>query len=266
MPSQSSSSFPVNISTFPSSSLSSRVANSNPLVQSSRPSSSQVPNASSSSIQGSNSLTAALNFPSNSSQISSSVSISELDSKLFSSLNQKRVQELFDDWKQCLLRDIQSFQSSAKVTVGHESEMRNCQNIINKILDVHFKIKKEKQDDEESLDFLETELQHMESAVSSIDKNLDKVFQGSGVYTMQLDKENIYACCVKLSATVDEIEKETLRKFKEIDDRVDLDLEQGEDVETFLNHCFDNLDWIEKQASRNALRVEELKKRYNFLI
>ena len=190
------------------------------------------------------------------------LTLSEIENKLNSTLNQKRIQEVLDDWKESMQTNLDSFSILTKDIHVLEADMRECQNYINQIVELHLKIKKENQIDNESLDFIESELQQMNLAVTSIDKSFERMFQGGGF--MQTDKDNIYAACFELSKGVFDIEKDFGRKFKELDER--LDLEQEGDIDNFLENCFDNLDWIEKKSSDNAKLLDEIKIKYGLLI
>ena len=190
------------------------------------------------------------------------LTLSEIENKLNSTLNQKRIQDVLDDWKENMQSNLDSFSILTKDIHVLEADMRECQNYINQIVELHLKIKKEHQIDSESLDFIESELQQMNLAITSIDKSFDRMFQGGGF--MQTDKDNIYVACFGLSKGVFDIEKDFARKFKELDER--LESEQEGDIDNFLENCFDNLDWIEKKSLDNAKLLDEIKIKYGLLI
>ena len=190
--------------------------------------------------------------------------ITELEKKKNSILYQKRMQDTLNEWKKSAVNDINTFLVLAKDLLYGEEYMREIQSVILLIHNSFTITKTEKQREDESLDIMENELKELNSAVSVIDKEFDRIFQNNGLYIMHEDKENIYSATNYLNRQIDDTEKGLTSIYREVNDH--LDDEEQDDLEQIVCNYIDTLNWIENTSLETSKKVEEMKKIYKHLI
>lgn len=190
--------------------------------------------------------------------------MAELEAKKNSLLYQKRVQDVLDEWKKSAEKDISTFNVLAKELKLSEHNVWEIQNKILTIHNSYMRIKKEKQIFDENLDFIESELDGMNSTVGFIEKEIENLFGKTGIYVVNRDAENIYSAANALRKGVDEMEKDLYYRMKDVNDR--FEDEEPEYLEDIICNYFETLGWIEQTSVKIVGRMEKMKKYYEHLI
>lgn len=185
----------------------------------------------------------------------------ELEQKKNQMLNKKRMQDLLDEWKQDLTKNLQLFYSLAEKTSTSEKALKEVQKEVVLLQEYFLKIKSEQKKIEENIEIVLNEQTDLNGALDVIDRELDKVLQGSGLHVGFDDKENVYRSCSLLSKSIDDAEELCGKVFKQIECKNDD--EDSLDIEHTIDIFLETLDWIERTVEKTSEKLLEIEKKYS---